>query len=193
MSRVGDDGAIGHQPPPSAPFPFAPAATEAIASDSLAPAEGAFPESDLAEVPTDTTPKPMPGSSSALVHPDPFGTTDQEKAKADFENAFASFTKAHNNKSPDKPPTEADTAFSNFNTEFPPIAELDRDEDSETASEQGGFDDDFAPSPPNRKSRDKVEIGEKPEIGSGTGGSLDAFPPVTLGNVVVDEQVPDAR
>ncbi|KAL0940839.1 calcium-binding protein [Colletotrichum truncatum] len=81
---------------------------------------------------------------------DPFAAMDQNKAKADFDNAFASFTSAH--KSSDKSAADGNKAFSAFDSEFPPISELDREEDdSDSASERGGFDDDFAPSSPQAK------------------------------------------
>ncbi|KAL3300522.1 UBA/TS-N domain-containing protein [Colletotrichum asianum] len=80
-------------------------------------------------------------------NPDPFAAMDQDKAKADFDNAFASFTNAH--KSSDKPGADGAKSFSAFDSEFPPISELDRDDDeSDSASERGGFDDDFAPASP---------------------------------------------
>jgi epidermal growth factor receptor substrate 15 len=79
---------------------------------------------------------------------DPFGSVDQTKAKEDFENAFAAFTTANNGKSPAPPEAPKSSAF---DSEFPPISELDRDE-SESDSEGGGFDDDFAPNSPRRSS-----------------------------------------
>uniref|UniRef100_L2FQ32 Ef hand domain protein n=1 Tax=Colletotrichum fructicola (strain Nara gc5) TaxID=1213859 RepID=L2FQ32_COLFN len=84
---------------------------------------------------------------------DPFAAMDQDKAKADFDNAFASFTNAH--KSSDKPGADGAKSFSAFDSEFPPISELDRDDDeSDSASERGGFDDDFAPASPQAKKVD---------------------------------------
>mgnify|MGYP002623455151 CR=1 FL=1 len=73
---------------------------------------------------------------------DPFALAEQErKAKEDFESAFASFKKARAANNPA-------VSFAQFNAEFPPISELERDE-SDSESERGGFDDDFAPpSPP---------------------------------------------
>ncbi|KAM0322962.1 hypothetical protein ACHAQA_009061 [Verticillium albo-atrum] len=80
---------------------------------------------------------------------DPFAATDEDKAKSDFDSAFASFTKAHNG--PEKTNAEPSKPVTGFDSEFPPISELERDEDdSDTASERG-FDDDFAPASPPRK------------------------------------------
>jgi epidermal growth factor receptor substrate 15 len=99
-----------------------------------------------ATAPTDAT----ASSTVTTAESDPFGALDQAKAKSDFDNAFASFTNAH--KAQDKAATDPVKTSAAFNTEFPPISELERDEDSDTASEQGGFDDDFAPASPRAKS-----------------------------------------
>ncbi|OAA58201.1 EF hand domain protein [Cordyceps fumosorosea ARSEF 2679] len=95
---------------------------------------------------------PTAGDGKAIASPGkeksaPFGD-DKDKAKADFDNAFAAFTSA-------KSTTPADTAAapktkSASDTEFPPISEIERDEDSDSESEQGGFDDDFAPTSPGQ-------------------------------------------
>lgn len=90
---------------------------------------------------------------------DPFSALDQAKAKEDFDSAFASFKAGSGSKGPSDSaePAPAQTAnqFSAFSTEFPPISELERDEESDSEDEQGGFDDDFAPSSPNAKPADK--------------------------------------
>ncbi|CAK7219319.1 hypothetical protein SCUCBS95973_003779 [Sporothrix curviconia] len=117
---------------------------------------------------------------------DPFTSLDQQqdKAKEDFESAFASFKAAHaaepaSNASSDdadafevKPPapaapavpakeqddavnTDTTKAFASFNTEFPPISELNHDE-SDSDSDGGGFDDDFAPASPKNKQSQKA-------------------------------------
>lgn len=84
---------------------------------------------------------------------DPFAV-DQEKAKEDFESAFASFKQA---RAAANSSSDTATAFSTFNSEFPPISELERDDESDSESEQGGFDDDFvAPSSPQPKASEKV-------------------------------------
>ncbi|WYZ37396.1 hypothetical protein EsH8_II_000902 [Colletotrichum jinshuiense] len=84
---------------------------------------------------------------------DPFAAMDQNKAKADFDDAFASFTNSHKTSETSGPDTNK--SFSAFDSEFPPISELDRDDDddddSDTTSERGGFDDDFAPASPQAK------------------------------------------
>lgn len=84
---------------------------------------------------------------------------DQAKAKDDFDSAFASFKAGSGSKGPsdDADPAPADTArgFSAFSTEFPPISELERSDESDSEDE-GGFDDDFAPASP------KTKLGETP-------------------------------
>ncbi|GKT57223.1 UBA/TS-N domain-containing protein [Colletotrichum tofieldiae] len=91
---------------------------------------------------------------------DPFAAMGPNDAKADFDDAFASFTSAH--KSSESSGADANKSFSAFDSEFPPISELDReDDDSDTASEGGGFgggfDDDFAPASPQAKKTEAPE------------------------------------
>ncbi|KAK0639157.1 hypothetical protein B0T16DRAFT_422541 [Cercophora newfieldiana] len=87
---------------------------------------------------------------------DPFGALDQAKAKEDFESAFASFKTSKANTASSS--GDAAKAFTTFNSEFPPISELERDDESDTDSDRGGFDDDFAPaSPPPKKTEKKAE------------------------------------
>ncbi|OAA35662.1 EF hand domain protein [Metarhizium rileyi] len=81
--------------------------------------------------------------------PDPFGSTDQAKAKADFENAFAAFTASGNGQAASE--TDINKSTDVFSTEFPPIAELEAADDSESESERGGFDDDFTAASPAGK------------------------------------------
>lgn len=82
---------------------------------------------------------------------DPFTVVDQAKAKEDFESAFASFKQAKSSNSS----VDNNKPFTTFNTEFPPISELERDEESDSESDRGGFDDDFAPASPPPKATDK--------------------------------------
>lgn len=133
----------------------------------LGPSVGAFPSIEpsstgqsRAESPADTKPKvsgnlsngslPSPDASegpeaAAANKSDTFGATDDAKAKADFDSAFASFK---SNKSQEKPQAAENNGFSGFNTEFPPISELERDESDSDSEPGAGFDDDFAPSSP---------------------------------------------
>lgn len=113
---------------------------------------GPDPESFFKE---NAQPEAAPGAG------DPFSALDQAKAKEDFDSAFASFKAGSGSKglsdAAEPVPAAADTAkgFSTFSTEFPPISELERTDDSDSEDEQGGFDDDFAPSSPNAKPADK--------------------------------------
>ncbi|KAK0634358.1 hypothetical protein B0T17DRAFT_513112 [Bombardia bombarda] len=83
------------------------------------------------------------------IDADPFAVVDQVKAKEDFESAFASFKSAQA-KAPSSSASNVDAAkaFSTFHSEFPPISELERDDESDTESDGAGFDDDFAPASP---------------------------------------------
>lgn len=90
-------------------------------------------------------------SPSSVNESDPFAV-DQDKAKEEFESAFASFKQA---RAAANANNDTAKAFANFNTEFPPISELERDDESDSSSERGGFDDDFAPASPPAKASEK--------------------------------------
>ncbi|KAF7544329.1 hypothetical protein G7Z17_g10050 [Cylindrodendrum hubeiense] len=130
--------------PLSAP-PVDDAEKAETANGNVAPADASR------EAHSDSAPNPPAVASTGAELADPFGTVDEAKAKADFENAFAAFTTA---KTQPKPAPEATKSTSAFDSEFPPISELEREDDeSDSASEQGGFEDDFAPvSPPTKMS-----------------------------------------
>ncbi|KAJ3468622.1 hypothetical protein MRS44_002687 [Fusarium solani] len=139
------------------------------ASDSVGSVPGAFPGDETDSVERKGTPSAPadaarePANESAPKAADPFGGTDEAKAKADFENAFAAFTTAKNQT---KPAQETNKSTSAFDSEFPPISELERDDDSDSSSDQGGFEDDFAPaSPPSKR------FGDKPASGESSGGA----------------------
>ncbi|KAI5466981.1 hypothetical protein BGZ63DRAFT_13359 [Mariannaea sp. PMI_226] len=126
------------------------------AEDAEKPEPKSSPEGsheNLSDKPT-SPPPATAATTSADPVADPFGADDEARAKADFENAFAAFTTTKNKITPE--PSKANPAA--FNVEFPPISELERDDDSDSASEQGGFDDDFAPaSPPAKSTKSSAE------------------------------------
>lgn len=99
----------------------------------------------------ETSAPPAGGSAS-----DPFAAMDQAKAKDDFESAFASFKKARA-----QGPEPVADAPKTFTSEFPPISELEHDDDSDSESDRG-FDDDFAPASPPPKPIEKRSEGSKP-------------------------------
>lgn len=93
----------------------------------------------------------MPAEGEAQERTGSFDNTDHAKAKADFDNAFAAFTSA---KAPGSTDNGAAAKPQNaFGSEFPPISEFEREID-ESDSERG-FDDDFAPTSPEHKAREK--------------------------------------
>ncbi|GKU11976.1 unnamed protein product [Fusarium langsethiae] len=127
-------------------------------SDSVGSVPGAFPGDELDKSESkDTLSAPNDAPREAVKDDeskpadsaDPFDGNDETKAKADFENAFAAFTTA---KTQSKPSPEANKS-SAFDSEFPPISELERDEeeDSDSSSDNGGFDDNFTPASPPAK------------------------------------------
>ncbi|KAG6007891.1 hypothetical protein E4U21_005369 [Claviceps maximensis] len=99
-------------------------------------------------------------SDASVTKADPFSSTDQAKAKADFDNAFAAFSSSSKRELAtfDSTGTKDKTADA-FNVEFPPISELERDDGSDSDSEHGGFDDDFAPASPPTKNGPASEMG----------------------------------
>lgn len=132
---------------------------------TAAPIEPARTGQSLASASDSEAPRPKTsnGPQSAFATDDgktaedPFGTVDQAKAKEDFESAFASFKNAKAASSTSSVDTAK--AFNTFNTEFPPISELERDDESDSESDRGGFDDDFAPaSPPAKSSGEKGSV-----------------------------------
>ncbi|KAK4238813.1 hypothetical protein C8A03DRAFT_43482 [Achaetomium macrosporum] len=137
--------------------PMEPAQTgQSLASGSgseVARAASPVSEAKVANNAFGSIPEESNKGVGANNEPDPFAV-DQEKAKEDFESAFASFKQA---RAVTGSNSDTAKAFSNFNTEFPPISELERDDDSETESDRGGFDDDFAPASPPPKPADKAE------------------------------------
>ncbi|GAB0144009.1 hypothetical protein EsHS_00004506 [Epichloe bromicola] len=92
-----------------------------------------------------------PSALSWGAKPDTFYGTDQAKAKADFDDAFATFSSGRSQPVAGDSSSIKDKTADGFSTEFPPISELERDDDSESESENGGFDDDFAPASPPSK------------------------------------------
>lgn len=97
------------------------------------------------------------GAEGASGSGDPFSALDQAKAKEDFDNAFASFKAGPKGPSTGAEPAPVETSkgFSAFSTEFPPISELERPDESDSEDENGGFDDDFAPASPSAKPTEK--------------------------------------
>ena len=138
-----------------------PAGNEA-SKDSI---PGAFP----GEINSGIVATPTGGSSlSEQAAADPFGAgkepTRSATAKDDFDAAFAGFgapAKTQERSHTGNSSTEGSSAAApaGFNKEFPPIAELDHDDDSDSASEGGGFDDDFAPASPGHTRKVSSSLG----------------------------------
>lgn len=109
---------------------------------------GAFPGDSVVATPTG-------GSTlSEQAAADPFAKAPERSgtAKSDFDSAFAGFgtsakTQERSNTGNSSTEGSSAPAPTGVHKEFPPIAEIE-DDDSDSASENGGFDDDFAPSSP---------------------------------------------
>lgn len=122
----------------------------AVGTDGV-PIPGAFPEED----PKAVVESPFGGNRDSEI----FESMKKEpvSAKDDFDSAFASFSGSSS--SGQEKPKDTNNTFTKFDSEFPPISEINRDEeDSETASEGNGFDDDFAPVSPTTKKTDPMEV-----------------------------------
>lgn len=117
---------------------------------------GSFPD-DTPTAPAPTT--PFAGNRDS----DLFGNLKESgNVKVDFDSAFASMTNS-SSKPQDKSTKDNSHAFSTFDSEFPPISELERDDDSDSASEGNRFDDDFAPaSPTDKKKSEPKEAHQAP-------------------------------
>ncbi|KAI2642050.1 hypothetical protein GGS21DRAFT_537300 [Xylaria nigripes] len=142
--------------------------TKEVASTNGGSAHGTF--SDEA---------PTPNAPITTFHnhrdSDPFaGMKDVSDAKVDFDSAFASFPTS-SGKLQEKSGKDLSNAFSSFNAEFPPISELERDDESDSASEGNRFDDDFTPVSPPRKSNGEHDTTNAPSSPS-TAKSVAAFP-----------------
>lgn len=99
---------------------------------------------------SDAAVKSSEGTGDLAKSTDPFGSVDQAKAKEDFDNAFAAFStsKVQDGGWKDRSGPDSSKARAAFHAEFPPISSLERDDISDSDSEKGGFDDDFAPASP---------------------------------------------
>ncbi|PTB67576.1 hypothetical protein BBK36DRAFT_3584 [Trichoderma citrinoviride] len=171
----------------SYPFPGGAPSGEAEAGAPAAPASSEEEEkhdsASATPVPAtqgDSSQKPAEGE--AQDRSGSFDNTDHAKAKADFDNAFAAFTSTKssgNGADKGSAAVKPQGAFDNaFDTEFPPISELERDV-SESDSERGGFDDDFAPASPENKAKEK-QVAPEPTPEShrpATGGASDSAAP----------------
>ncbi|KAI1269587.1 hypothetical protein F5Y18DRAFT_104149 [Xylariaceae sp. FL1019] len=123
-----------------------PANPEHSGAKDVASTNGSAVDAFSDETPTPSAPK------TAFSHrdSDPFaGMKDTSNSKVDFDSAFAGFSSS-STKLQEKP-KDSSNAFSSFNTEFPPISELERDDESDSASEGNRFDDDFTSVSPPRK------------------------------------------
>lgn len=118
----------------------------AAASDNAFPSRngsipGAFPEEPAK--PAESS--PFAGNRDSEI----FETMKKEplSAKDDFDSAFASFK---GSKSQEEA-KDTSNPVAKFDSEFPPISELNHDDESDSASEGNGFEDDFTPVSPGTK------------------------------------------
>ncbi|KAL7937731.1 endocytic protein [Trichoderma chlorosporum] len=188
----------------SGSFPF-PGGVASGAAEVMAPAAAASSEEEEKHDSTSATPVPAaqgdssqkPAEGEAQDRSGSFDNTDHAKAKADFDNAFAAFTSA---KSPSSgadngaAAVKPHNAFDNaFDTEFPPISELERDV-SDSDSEKGGFDDDFAPASPENKAKGKqIALEPSPEIHRPAAEASDSNAPLSPSQDVTATHEPETK
>jgi len=129
-----------------------PAAFDSSSKDSI---PGAFPDDTPTSPHAGIIDTPTGGTTlSEQAAASPFAVTKEPPvtAKDDFDAAFAGFgnsakpqERSHTGNSSNE---GSSAAPSGFHKEFPPIAELEDDDDTDSASDAGGFDDDFSPGSP---------------------------------------------
>ncbi|KAK0122269.1 hypothetical protein ONS95_010519 [Cadophora gregata] len=129
---------------------------------------GAFPGDSNSTI----TATPTGGSTLSDATTDPFAMVKAPErtgtAKDDFDSAFAGFggaAKKQERSNTGNSSASGSAAATGFNKEFPPIAELADDEDSDSNSEGGGFDDDFAPASPGHAR--KISGSQAPALSDG--------------------------
>lgn len=144
---------------------------------------GAFPT----DINSHIVATPTGGSTlSEQAAADPFAIKAPERtgnAKDDFDAAFAGFggpAKTQERSNTGNSSASGSAVPASFSKEFPPIAELDHDDDSESASDGGGFDDDFAPaSPSHARKTSSSQVPTTSAPGSSTNNFLGARPTAT--------------
>lgn len=108
-------------------------------------------------------------SEQAAADPFPLNKAPERTgtAKDDFDAAFAGFgntAKTQERSNTGNSSASGSANVAGFNKEFPPIAELENDDESDSNDEGNGFDDDFAPASPGhgRKPSDKAVAATQP-------------------------------
>ncbi|KAG9242082.1 hypothetical protein BJ878DRAFT_517367 [Calycina marina] len=135
---------------------------------------GAFPDDLASPHVVDTPTGGTTLSEQAAASPFAVAKEVPASAKNDFDSAFAGFgssakpqERSHTGTSSNEGSSSA--APSGFHKEFPPIAELEDDDDSDSVSETGGFDDDFAPgSPGHTRNSSSIQTTTHPAPTDGT-------------------------
>ncbi|KAF9732065.1 hypothetical protein PMIN02_004125 [Paraphaeosphaeria minitans] len=149
---------------------------------------GSFPRdtsSPLQQMPTGGS--TFSEQSKANGRNDPFSPAASEQPrpgqKVDFDAAFAGFGSSRQNTEPSGTNGESNGAASKFNKEFPPIEDLSRDDDTDSASERG-FADNFTSASPQQHRSSVGQSQAPPPNTSSAGGDtshddLYAPPPPT--------------
>lgn len=149
---------------------------------------GAFPRdtsSPLQQMPTGGSSFSEQSKNNGRGDPFSPAGNDQPRPgqKVDFDAAFAGFGSNRQNTEPSGSSGEPNGAASKFNKEFPPIEDLSRDDDSDSASEQGFADNFTSASPQQHRSSVGQSQAPQPIATSASGDAshdeLYAAPPPT--------------
>lgn len=168
LSRVGEGStpfAAGIAAPlePAATGASVQSAQDGAKSPSAAPEEtqpaltreasipGTFPEEPVKATEAAQPPASFAGNRDSEIFENM--RKDDINAKDDFDSAFADF--GSSTKVEDKA-VDNTKAFTAFDSEFPPIAEIERDDTSDSGSDGNGFDDDFNPGSPPAAEEGKI-------------------------------------
>lgn len=183
--------AISHPEPPFDRHATAsPAASDArsmtTSKDSI---PGAFPSDVNSQFATPTGGSTVSEQAMGNSSTDPFAPSKAPvAAKDDFDAAFAGFggpSATKDKQLASEPSTDGSAkGTGGFNTEFPPLQELEHDDESDSDSSHGGFEDDFtSASPGHSRTESKVqnESTLSPPMGSTVdeSGSLQTPRPTT--------------
>lgn len=134
---------------------------------------GAFPRdtsSPLQQMPTGGS--TFSEQSKANSRVDPFSAVNHDQPrpgqKVDFDAAFAGFGSGRQHAETNGPNGTTNAAANKFNKEFPPIEDLSRDDDSDSASEPG-FADNFTSASPQQR-RSNVGQNQAPQSNASASG-----------------------
>ncbi len=184
-SRFGE-GSTGTETPThqeSTPTGSSAGGHEILATNSISHESnsipGAFPGDLVAATPSGgstLSERAMGTNNTGPIDPFAFNKPPAA-AKDDFDSAFAGFGAPSNLKKEASERSGSATGSSNFHSEFPPLQELEHDDESDSGSE-GGFEDDFtSASPGHSRKESALQSSSTPSRIAASGSEALAPPP----------------